>query len=167
MSGGSTLPRVAALCALGASLAVLALVSMPGGHRAGRVALVGDDDLFDLIPPVTYTPRGVISHSALPPEEWPQNYDGSTFVQFDPAAPDDGSALDGIIDYPARNGDYYASKMAPPVSFDVPKEEQPWAEPRQSYNDLVWCPYSLCDYTSESSSSFRMGEYDAPVPVMG
>lgn len=68
MSGGSTLPRVAALCALGASLAVLALVSMPGGHRAGRVALVGDDDLFDLIPPVTYTPRGVISHSALPPE---------------------------------------------------------------------------------------------------
>jgi len=69
MSGGSTLPRVAALCALGASLAVLALVSMPQGRGKGRVSeLVGDDELFDLIPPVTYSPRGVTSHSALPPE---------------------------------------------------------------------------------------------------
>ena len=46
---------------------VLALVSMPEARGAGT-ELVGDDALFDLIPPVTYSPHGVTSHSALPPE---------------------------------------------------------------------------------------------------
>jgi len=67
----------------------------------------------------------------------------------------------------ARNGDYWASRTAPRVSFDIPREEQPWAEPRQTYNEYAWCPYSSCDYTSESPTSFELGEYDAPVPVMG
>ena len=81
MTGGRAVARVAVLCTLCALVASLAVAGNWIRHDGGRVELVGDDDLFDMIPPVTYTPRGVTSHSALPPEDWPQNWDGYNFVQ--------------------------------------------------------------------------------------
>ncbi|EKX33456.1 hypothetical protein GUITHDRAFT_147904 [Guillardia theta CCMP2712] len=139
-----------------ASVAALTLtVGWRGGGGSTRTALFQRPPSFLEDRRYLAPPGGYVYRRELPPSSWPENFDGRNFVMID-------------REEPAMDAEFWQAVAAntPVEDYDSMDDLSEPSEEPTSWNTNVWCPYAICDYTSESPEDFEIAEYSPAVPWM-
>lgn len=97
---------------------------------------------------------------ALPPSEWPRNFDGENFIDTV------GGPGHNAVEEPHMGGDYWlAATSSDPKDWYPESEESSRVFPDMQWNDYAWCGALMCDYTSEDNVYPPDGDFAMGVPM--